>query len=52
VSAVIIAVNGNCLLGGCIYSLGCLVGVIPMCSGMLIKINDIIHVTLLFIIST
>ena len=29
-SAVIITVRGSCCLGGCIYYLDCLIGVIPM----------------------
>jgi hypothetical protein len=29
-SNVIITVHGSCWLGGCIYSLDCLMGVIPM----------------------
>ena len=29
-STVIITVLGNRLLGGCMYNLGCLVGIIPM----------------------
>ena len=29
-SSVIITIRGSCLLGGCIYNLDCLIGVIPM----------------------